>query len=141
MRLNGKRIVKIMEEKRLTEEIVCSRTGLYRKSFQWILKGGLASGDAAERIADAIGVAAGKILLPEVTGDVENVIEFTKDSKMATVSFSQKRYKTRIRKLAAERPGECRIVAENRDGSLCANVPVAWIRINPTRQFTEEQRV
>lgn len=27
MRLNGKRIVEVMEEKSLTEETVCSRTG------------------------------------------------------------------------------------------------------------------
>ena len=33
MRLNGKRIVEVMEEKSLTEETVCSRTGLYQKSF------------------------------------------------------------------------------------------------------------
>lgn len=33
MRLNGKRIVEVMEKKSLTEETVCSRTGLYQKSF------------------------------------------------------------------------------------------------------------
>ena len=59
MRLNGKRIVEVMEEKSLTEETVCSRTGLYQKSFQWILKDGFASEDAAERIADAVGLAVG----------------------------------------------------------------------------------
>lgn len=70
----------------------------------------------------------------------ENVIEFLENQERATVTFSQGRYKTRIRRLAAERPEECRIVAENKDGSLCAHIPVAWIKINLTQQLTEEQR-
>lgn len=86
MRLNGKRIAEVMEEKSLTEKTICSRTGLYQKFFQWIVKEGFASEDAAER------------------------------------------------------PEECEIVAENQDGSLCANIPVAWIKINPTKQLSEEQR-
>lgn len=71
---------------------------------------------------------------------IENVIEFLENQERATVTFSQGRYKTRIRRLAAEYPEECRIVAENPDGSMCAHVPVAWIRIAPPKQFTEEQR-
>ena len=140
MRLNGKRIVEVMGAKSLTEETVCSRTGLYKRSFQWIVKEGFASEEAAERIADAIGVAVGEILLPEIAGSVENVIEFTKDSEKATVTFCQGRYKSRIKKLAADRSGECQIVAENMDGRLCAHIPVAWIKINPTKQLSEEQR-
>ena len=112
----------------------------YQKSFQWIVKEGFASEDAAERIADAVGLTVGEILLPEITGNVENVIEFVKHSERATVTFCQGRYKSRIKKLAAERPEECEIVAENQDGSLCAHIPVAWIKINPTYQLTEEQR-
>ena len=140
MRLNGKRIVEVMEEKGLTEETVCSRTGLYQKSFQWIVREGFADEDAADRIADVVGLKVGEILLPETTGNVENVIEFVKDSERAAVTFSQGRYKSRIKKLAAERPEECEIVAENQDGSLYAHIPVAWIKINPTQQLTEEQR-
>jgi len=140
MRLNGKKIVEVMGAKNLTEEKVCNRTGLYQKSFQWIVKEGFASEDAAERIADAIGMTVGEILLPEITGNVENVIEFTRDSERASVTFCQGRYKSRIKKLAAERPEECRIVAENTDGSMCAHIPAAWIKINPTYQLSEEQR-
>lgn len=71
---------------------------------------------------------------------IENVIEFLENQERATVTFSQGRYKSRIKKLAAERPEECGIVAENQDGSLCAHIPVAWIRINPGMELTEEQR-
>lgn len=129
-----------MEEKRLTEEIICSRTGLYPKSFQWILKKGFASEDAAERIADPVGLTVEEILLPEISGHVENVIEFVKDSERATVTFCQGRYKSRVEKLAAKRPEECEIVAENLDGSLCANIPVAWIRIALPAVRTDTQR-
>lgn len=66
--------------------------------------------------------------------------EFTKDSERVSVTFCQGRYKGQIRKLAADRPRECQIVKENADGSLCTHVPVAWIKINPTYQLSEEQR-
>ncbi len=140
MRLDGTRVVEVMGAKSLTEETVCSRTGLYQKSFQWIVKGGSASEDAAERIADAIGVTVGEILLPEITGNTENMIEFIKDSERATVSFSQGRYKSRIKKLAKERPEECQIVAVNKDGSMCAHILVAWVKVSPPKQYTDEQR-
>ncbi len=71
---------------------------------------------------------------------IENMIEFLQNEERATVTFSQGRYKTRIGKLAKERPKECQIVAENPDGSLCAHIPVTWIKINPGYQLTEEQR-
>lgn len=82
----------------------------------------------------------GEIQLPEITGNVENLIEFVKDSERAAVTFCQGRYKSRIKKLATERPEECEIVVENQDGSLCAYIPVAWIKINPKKQLSEEQR-
>ena len=68
MRLNGKRIVEVMDAKSLTEETVCSRTGLYQKSFQWIVKEGFASEDAAEWIADAAGLTVGEIQLEMAQG-------------------------------------------------------------------------
>lgn len=71
---------------------------------------------------------------------IENAIEFIKDEKRATVTFSQGRYKSRIRKLAESHPDECEIVAENKDGSLCAHIPVDWIRINPGMNLTDEQK-
>ena len=70
----------------------------------------------------------------------ENVIEFLLDDKRATVTFSQGRYKSRIKKLAAERPEECDIVAENQDGSICAHIPVRWIKIFPVRETSEKQK-
>ena len=71
---------------------------------------------------------------------MENAIEFITNEKRATVTFTQGRYKTRIRELAEKFPEECEIVAENADGSMCAHIPVAWVRINPPAQLTEEQK-
>lgn len=71
---------------------------------------------------------------------IENVIEFLENQERATVTFSQGRYKNRIKRLATERPGECQIMAENPDGSLCAHIPVAWIKITPPAVRTESQR-
>ena len=71
---------------------------------------------------------------------MENAIEFITNEKRATVTFTQGRYKTRIRELAEKFPEECEIVAENADGSMCAHIPVAWVKIKPPMQLTEEQR-
>lgn len=140
MRLNGKRVLEIMETNGLTVETLCMQTGLCEKSVQWMLNNGFASEEAMERIADAIAVEVKEILLPDISSNVENTIEFTRDSERATVSFSQGRYITRIKKLAAEHPEECGIVAENKDGSICAHVPVTWGKISPPAARSEEQR-
>jgi len=72
----------------------------------------------------------------------ENVIEFIRDAETATVTFTQGRYKTQIKKLAAKHPEECQIIAENLDGSLCAHVPTSWIVVRPPKKLnlTEEER-
>lgn len=71
---------------------------------------------------------------------IENTIEFLTGETRATVTFSQGRYKSRIKKLAAERPEECSIVAENQDGSICAHIPVSWIKISPVKGTSEKSR-
>lgn len=58
----------------------------------------------------------------------------------ATLSLSQRRTISRVRQLAKSHPEECQIIAENKDGSICAHIPVSWVRINPSRELSEEQR-
>lgn len=140
MRLDRKKFQKIIDREKWTEEIICHRTGLTRRSVKWIMKNGEVSEDALERIADMAGVEVGEISLPDITAFNDNVIEFLKDNERATVSFSQGRYKTRIRTLAKQRPEACQIVAENKDGSLCAHIPTSWVKIIPTRELSDEQR-
>ena len=85
-----------------------------------------------ERIADAIGCPVGEILSPDYEGYAENVIEWVKDEKRATLSLSQRRTFTRIKELAQKYPDKCQILAENKDGSVYAHIPTEWIRINPS---------
>ena len=72
----------------------------------------------------------------------ENVIEWITNEERATVTFSQGRFKTRIRKLAEEYPDEIEIAAENKDGSICAHIPTSWVRITPPKKHeaTEEEK-
>ncbi len=140
MRLNRKKFQEIVDRKKWTEDMICHQTGLTRRSVKWIMNNGEVSEDALERIADMAGVDVREISLPDPRVVNENVIEFLKDSEKATVTFSQGRYKGRIRKLAKERPGECRIVSENPDGSLCAHIPTSWIKVSPRMELTDEQR-
>lgn len=73
-------------------------------------------------------------------GCIENCIEWIKDEERATLSLSQRRTISRVRQLAAQYPDQCQIVAENKDGSICAHIPVSWVKINPPRELSEEQR-
>ena len=53
----------------------------------------------------------------------ENVIEFMTNDTRATLSFSQGRYKSVIRKLAEKHPADCRLIGDKADGSICAQEP------------------
>ena len=71
----------------------------------------------------------------------ENVIEFLRNQETATVTFCQGRFVTKIKKLAKQYPDECEIVAENKDGSILAHIPVKWIKISRiVREMSDEQR-
>lgn len=70
----------------------------------------------------------------------ENVIEWIENGKTATVTLSQKRHITKIKKLAAECPEDVKIVAENADGSICAHMPVKYIKIGRPRAMSDENK-
>ena len=70
----------------------------------------------------------------------ENVIEFLRNSKIATVTFSQGRYVSKIEKLAKDFPDEVQIVHRNSDSSIVAHIPTRYIRISRPREYTEEER-
>ncbi len=70
----------------------------------------------------------------------ENIIEWVRDEKRATLTITQGRYQSKIKKLAKTHPEECQIVANNKDGSIVAHVPVAWIKISPLKKVNEQQK-
>lgn len=140
MRLNVSNYLDILSKKQLTDEYVQKATGLSKMTYLWILKGGFIECSTLERIADAVGCPVEDILSPDYEGYAENVIEWVKDDKRATLSLSQRRTITRIKELAEKYPDKCEILAENKDGSLYAHIPVEWVRINPRMNLTDEQK-
>lgn len=140
MLLDSKKYQELMTEKGLAAEEISKRTGLTLKSVKWIFQTGRASVDALERLASVLEVPVNEIVKEEPLGFNENVIEFLKDSKTATLSLSQGRYIGKVKKLAQSYPEECEIVAENNDGSICAHVPVSWIKIGIPKPVSEENR-
>lgn len=140
MRLNVDNYRCILGKSGLNDDEVCKRTGLSPKTLLWILENRFIEVSTLEHIADAIGCTPGEIMAPDITGYSENCIEWIKDQKQATLSLSQRRTISRVKKLAEKYPEECQIVAENKDGSVYAHIPVSWIKINPSMKLTEEQR-
>lgn len=140
MRLNVSNYLDILSKKQLTDEYVQKATGLSKMTYLWILKRGFIECSTLERIADAVGCPVEDILSPDYEGYAENVIEWVKDDKRATLSLSQRRTITRIKELAEKYPDKCEILAEDKDGSLYAHIPVEWVRINPGMNLTDEQK-
>ena len=140
MRLHVNNYLAILQEKQLEEETVRKATGLSKRTYHWIMENGFIEVETLERMADAIGSSVQSIAKEDPYGCEENTIEFTRDSKTATVTFSQGRYISKIKKLAESHPEECKILVENKDGSIVARVPVSWIKINPGRNISEEER-
>lgn len=69
----------------------------------------------------------------------ENVIDWVTGKDKASVTFSQQKYISRVKKLAQNHPGEVKL-DENLDGSIYATVPLSWIKISPPRKVSEEQK-
>ena len=76
--------------------------------------------------------------------NTENVLEFISGTRTATVTFTNKKHINRIKKLYEERKDDFKYFVENPDGSVCAKIPLKWIKINPGsktgRVMTEEQK-
>ena len=72
----------------------------------------------------------------------ENVIEWIRGSKTVTISFTQKRFITKVHNLAQKYPDKVQIVHENKDSSIVAHLPLSAVHISirPGREMTEEQR-
>ena len=76
--------------------------------------------------------------------NTENVLEFISGTRTATVTFTNQKHINRMKKLYEERKDDFKYFKENKDGSICAKIPLKWIRINPgskeKRIMTEEQK-
>lgn len=69
----------------------------------------------------------------------ENVFEFLTGSQRVSFTLTQRRYISKIKKLAEKHPDECDYV-ENKDGSVFGHVPVKWLKVSPPRKMSDEQK-
>lgn len=79
-------------------------------------------------------------MVDNYTGDSmqENVIEWV-NSDTATVNLvANSRLANKVRKLAEERDDVNILSDEN--GVLLAHIPTKWVKINPPKNLTDEQR-
>ena len=76
--------------------------------------------------------------------NMENVVEFISGTRTATVTFTNQKHINRIKKIYEERKDDFKYFKENTDGSVCAKIPLKWIKINAGsktgRVMTEEQK-
>ena len=70
----------------------------------------------------------------------ENCIEFLNNQHQFTVSFCMPKWINKIKKLKEEHPDDIKIIAENEDGSICAKLPMKYLKISAPRKVSEEQR-
>ena len=76
----------------------------------------------------------------DFTSEKENVIEWILNSKTATVTFTQGKYITKIKKLAEKYPDRVQITS-NKNGTVVAHIPTSAVKISIIeRQLSEEQK-
>ena len=70
----------------------------------------------------------------------ENCVEFLNNQKTMTVSFCSQKLIAKIKKLSQSNPDDVEIIAENKDGSICARLPIKYLKISAPRKVSDEQR-
>lgn len=77
-----------------------------------------------------------------MTDEYENAIEFLDGQKTAAVTLHDRRLRNRILKLAEQHPDEVAVICrpEENNGFLFAHIPLKWLRIQPPKQMSDEQR-
>lgn len=72
----------------------------------------------------------------------ENALEWLVGDESVTVTLYRGRLQNRILRLAEEHPDEVAVVCrpEENNGFLFAHIPLKWLRIQPPKQMSEEQR-
>lgn len=71
----------------------------------------------------------------------EIAIEWERGKEIATISaYNNSRLKGKIMKYVKSHPNEVD-VKENKDGSIVAHVPIKWVKVSPTKQMSEEQKI
>ena len=67
----------------------------------------------------------------------ENMIEFLAGTRTATVTFTNGKHIRKIKDLYETNKEDFKYYYENEDGSICAKIPLKWIRISAGRAGRE----
>lgn len=71
----------------------------------------------------------------------ETIINFNEGEDTASVYTHNRALRRRLEKLAEERPGDCRLFkVSHGDQAVEYYIPKAWVRINPSRILSDEQK-
>lgn len=72
----------------------------------------------------------------------ETVYGHLKGQDYFSVDSGEQAVINRVRKLKEQYPDDVEIVAENKDGTICARVPADWVKIRPKKhiELTDERR-
>lgn len=140
MMIDAEKYKEIVKEKNLSHDEIRQMAGLSERTYNWILKNEYIEKSTLQMLAMVIGSSIADIMKPDPGDAGENVIEFRKGQKVATLTLCQRRYISRVKELSSKFPNECKVLAINKDGSILAEVPTRWIRINPGLDLTEEQK-
>ena len=71
------------------------------------------------------------------------MIEFLAGARTATVTFTNGKHIRKIKDLYETNKEDFKYYYENEDGSICAKIPLKWVRISAGRagrEMTEEQK-
>lgn len=76
-----------------------------------------------------------------INSDHENVIEWMRNSPTATVTLSQGKYITKVKKMAKEHPDQVQILHEYND-HIVAHIPTKSIKLSIIQghEYTEEEK-
>ena len=77
--------------------------------------------------------------------NTENMIEWISGTRSATVTFTNQKHIRKIKELYEVHKEDFKYFKENSDGSVCAKIPLKWVRIGAgrtgtKREMTDEQK-
>ncbi len=70
----------------------------------------------------------------------ENCIEWIEGDSRITITTYHRKFINKLKAISEENPEEVQIIKENQDGSICAHVSLACLKIHAKRKLSEEQK-
>ena len=71
--------------------------------------------------------------------ELETIIRFDEADPQATIYTCNQRMKNRMKSIQEQRPEEVELIRED-EHSITYTFPKRWVKINPTRQLSQEEK-